>query len=405
METPLDGVDRIVGYRKPEDLSMVVLVGISTEEALARWHHDARGYVFAWAAAATGVVALTLLLLKQMRRRDRAVVALEETTQRLWWNERHLTRAQAVAHVGSWELDTRSGQVVWSEMMYGIFGQPRTFRLTLDSIGAMISRETQPLLQPFLDTAFSGTVPRGIEIDIMRPDGQVRRCRCKCEPMMSGSQVVAVIGTLQDVTEMRRAEAKRFELERQLQQSLKMEALGTLAGGIAHDLNNALVPVLGLTECVLENLPAGSSERADLEVVVGGAARARDLVRQILAFSRKEAPTRHAVDVGRIVSSTWDLLRAALPPGDPWSNAAPRSRSHRHGRSVPVAAGDRQPGDQCRPGDRRLSGHDRHLRDTDGRRGAAFAVADTGKGIDEATGARSSNRSSRRSRSAKGHLN
>ena len=114
---------------------------------------------------------------------------------------------------------------------------------------------------------------------------------------------------------MRQAEAKRFELERQLQQSLKMEALGTLAGGIAHDLNNALVPVLGLTECVLENLPAGSSDRADLEVVVGGAARARDLVRQILAFSRKEAPTRHAVDVGRIVSSTWDLLRRALPPG------------------------------------------------------------------------------------------
>jgi len=133
--------------------------------------------------------------------------------------------------------------------------------------------------------------------------------------MMFGSQVAAVVGTLQDVTKMRQAETKRFELERQLQQSLKMEALGTLAGGIAHDLNNALVPVLGLTECVLENLPAGSRDRADLEVVVGGAARARDLVRQILAFSRKEAPTRHAVDVGRIVSSTWDLLRRALPPG------------------------------------------------------------------------------------------
>ena len=84
MEMPLDGVDRIVGYRKPDDLSVVVLVGISTDEALSRWHHDARGYFVAWAAAAAGVVALTLLLLKQMRRRDRAVLALEDTTQRLW---------------------------------------------------------------------------------------------------------------------------------------------------------------------------------------------------------------------------------------------------------------------------------------------------------------------------------
>jgi signal transduction histidine kinase len=314
IEMPLDGVDRIVGYRKPDDLSVVVLVGISTDEALSRWHHDARGYFVAWAAAAAGVVALTLLLLKQMRRRDRAVLALEDTTQRLWRSERHLIRAQAVAHVGSWELDPRSGRIVWSEMMYEIFAQPRTFHLTLESLTGLISRETRSLLQPLLDAALSGTVPTGIEIDIVRPDGQIRRCRCKCEPMMFGSQVAAVVGTLQDVTKMRRAEAKRFELERQLQQSLKMEALGTLAGGIAHDLNNALVPVLGLTECVLENLPAGSRERADLEVVVGGAARARDLVRQILAFSRKEAPTRHAVDVGRIVSSTWDLLRRALPP-------------------------------------------------------------------------------------------
>jgi signal transduction histidine kinase len=315
IEMPLDGVDRIMGYRKPDDLSVVVLVGISTDEALSRWHHDARGYFVAWAAAAAGVVALTLLLLKQMRRRDRAVLALEDTTQRLWRNERHLIRAQAVAHVGSWELDPRSSRIVWSEMMYEIFAQQRSFHLTLESITGLISRETRSLLQPLLDAALSGTVPAGIEIDIVRPDGQIRRCRCKCEPMMFGSQVAAVVGTLQDVTEMRRAEAKRFELERQLQQSLKMEALGTLAGGIAHDLNNALVPVLGLTECVLENLPAGSRDRADLEVVVGGAARARDLVRQILAFSRKEAPTRHAVDLGRVVSSTWDLLRRVMPPG------------------------------------------------------------------------------------------
>ncbi|UEM03135.1 PAS domain-containing protein [Skermanella rosea] len=313
-ETPLDGVDRIMGIRTIDGLSLGAVVGVSVEEALADWRLGARSHALVWLAAGLGVVGLTVMLLGQMHRRDRATEALRAAGERLCRDEQHLTRAQTVSRMGSWELDLVSGRVLWSPMMYRIFGQPMAYRPTVANIFELVGEEIRGDLRRFLDEAVAGSSPPGIEFDITRPDGGTRRCRCKCEPVLSGGRTVAIIGTLQDVTEQRRAEAKRLELERQLQQAMKMEALGTLAGGIAHDLNNALVPVLGLTECVLESLPPGSAERADLEVVVHGAARARDLVRQILAFSRKETPERRPVDVGALLGSAWELLRHALPP-------------------------------------------------------------------------------------------
>ncbi|UEM20596.1 PAS domain-containing protein [Skermanella mucosa] len=313
-ETPLDGIDRIMGIRTVDGLSLGAVVGVSVEEALADWRLGARSHALVGLAAGLGVVGLTIALLGQMHRRDRASEALRAAGERLCRNEQHLTRAQTVSRMGSWELDLASGRVLWSPMMHRIFGQPMAYRPTLASIFELVGEEIRGDLRHFLDQAVAGSTPAGIEFDFTRPDGGTRRCRCKCEPVLAGGRTVAIIGTLQDVTEQRRAEAKRLELERQLQQAMKMEALGTLAGGIAHDLNNALVPVLGLTECVLESLPPGSGERADLEVVVQGATRARDLVRRILAFSRQEAPERRPVDVGTLLGSAWELLRHALPP-------------------------------------------------------------------------------------------
>ena len=89
---------------------------------------------------------------------------------------------------------------------------------------------------------------------------------------------------------------ERKQLEAQLLQAQKMDALGTLAGGIAHDLNNTLVPILALTKLTMRRLPPDSREHTNLATILKAGERARDLVRQILAFSRKEVPTRLPVD-------------------------------------------------------------------------------------------------------------
>jgi signal transduction histidine kinase len=124
-------------------------------------------------------------------------------------------------------------------------------------------------------------------------------------------------GATTDVTAYLEAEAaadhKRRSLEAELQHAQKLEALGALAGGIAHDLNNTLVPVIALAKITVDKLPEHSRERRNLATILEAGARARDLVRQILAFTRKEAPTRTTVELSGLVRSSLKLLRASIP--------------------------------------------------------------------------------------------
>jgi two-component system, NtrC family, sensor kinase len=111
----------------------------------------------------------------------------------------------------------------------------------------------------------------------------------------------------------KRAEAERRVLEHQLHHAQKIEALGQLAGGIAHDLNNALVPILAISGVVQRDLPPDSSHRQRLDVVIGSARRARELVGQVLAFSRREQAARREFDLAEMAAAALVMLRASIP--------------------------------------------------------------------------------------------
>ncbi len=106
--------------------------------------------------------------------------------------------------------------------------------------------------------------------------------------------------------------AKR-DLEMAMNHAGRIDALGRLAGGIAHDLNNALVPVLAMTKTVISRLPKDSRDRAKLDLVLAGALRSKDLVQQILAFCRKEAIEKREFDLPKVIDDGVKMLRASLP--------------------------------------------------------------------------------------------
>ncbi len=115
-----------------------------------------------------------------------------------------------------------------------------------------------------------------------------------------------------EIDERKQAEKEKYELHQQLQQAQKMEAIGTLAGGIAHDFNNILSAIIGFSELAINEAPKETKLCENMEQVLKAGHRAKDLVKQILAFSRKGTQEEKPVSVVPIAKEVLKLLQASL---------------------------------------------------------------------------------------------
>jgi PAS domain S-box-containing protein len=122
-----------------------------------------------------------------------------------------------------------------------------------------------------------------------------------------------ILNVTRDITEAKRAEKEKARLEARLQQAQKMESIGSLAGGIAHDLNNILFPISGLSEMLLDDIPPDTPDHESIEQIYKSAQRGSELVKQILAFSRQSSPKKLPIRIQSILKETLKLSRAAIP--------------------------------------------------------------------------------------------
>ena len=140
-----------------------------------------------------------------------------------------------------------------------------------------------------------------------KKDGTLLHVDLTVSPIFdSGGRIINYVGVSRDITE-------EINLENQLRQAHKMEAIGTLAGGIAHDFNNILAAIIGFTEMAIDETVKGTLLKRSMQQVLKAGMRGRDLVRQILTFSRKTEYEPKALSLGPLIKETVKLLRSILP--------------------------------------------------------------------------------------------
>lgn len=203
--------------------------------------------------------------------------------------------------------------LLWNKAFSQISGYSNDEIATLTAPESYYSPEDIAKAHEYIEKIFNGETGT-LELELINKDG-------RCIPTEYSISIIRdaagkpdfLISVGRDVSDRKKAEAEKAELENQLLQSNKIEAIGTLAGGIAHDFNNILASILGYTEIAKYKIPEDSGAHKDLEQVLTATQRAKELVKQILAFSRKSTQERTPVSLSLITREVLTLLRATIP--------------------------------------------------------------------------------------------
>ena len=241
------------------------------------------------------------------------ITARKQLEQRLREAEELSQQVAQLAQIGGWELKLASGQILFTEGARPIHEFSGAEQPTLDQALTLFPIEARETLKAALYSRTVAAPAFDFELPLISAKGRSLWVRVIGRAEFREGRAVALRGALQDITARHESEGARRELEGQLFQAQKMETLGTLAGGIAHDFNNLLTGIIGYHELAADTIPEDHPARACLNEARGASMRARDLVEQILTFSRQSAGEEHeAVDLTLVLKEAGRFLRATL---------------------------------------------------------------------------------------------
>ena len=239
--------------------------------------------------------------------RKRAEEDLRRLANELAREREKLVVAQNVAKLGSWETDLLTLEVSMSEESYRIHGlDPATYVPTHAGIFALIHPDDRERVEEAFADSVGKDGAHMIVHKMLLPDGSVRHVEqnWRIERDAAGRPLRAV-GTTQDIT-------ARVGLEEQFRQAQKMEAIGRLAGGVAHDFNNMLTVILVRAEQAAKKLDPSNPLRATLKEIHDAAERSAGLTRQLLTYARRQAAEPRIVNLNESIGAMQQMLRRLI---------------------------------------------------------------------------------------------
>jgi two-component system, cell cycle sensor histidine kinase and response regulator CckA len=222
-------------------------------------------------------------------------------------SEASLREAQRIAHLGNWQWDLGTNALRWSEEIYSIFGlAPEQFKATYESFLERVHPDDREKVAHAVRQTLEAGQPYSLDHRVVRPDGEVRVVHERAEVIRDGAgRASQMVGTVQDITEQKRIEAEFLRAQR-------LDSVGALASGMAHDLNNALSPILMGIQ-LIRRQAQDPETREMLTVMEANTHRGADMVRQVLTFARGREADREYLNVGRLVREMENIVRQTLP--------------------------------------------------------------------------------------------
>jgi PAS domain S-box-containing protein len=259
-------------------------------------------------------------LLEQEIAERRAIEAEGVRTERELRKSRdHLAHSQRVGKIGSAEIDYSQSIATWSEALFALLGRdPAAGALEADEFDAIVHADDRAFVRMRREREGRGDYPRASEFRVLLPNGEIRWIRRQAEPLeWRNGRPLRAIATYLDVTEQKDAQQAVVELEEQLSQAHKMEAVGQLTGGVAHDFNNLLAVLLGRLQMIDDALVnPRPDEAAELQEWVRSCIRAVNrgatLTKSMMAFSRQQALAPVVLNANEVVADMEEMLRRAL---------------------------------------------------------------------------------------------
>ncbi|HEY1719620.1 MAG TPA: PAS domain-containing protein [Magnetospirillaceae bacterium] len=243
----------------------------------------------------------------------RSAAQLIDREAQLNRSREHLAIAQLIAKLGSIELDLRTNELYWSEEVYRILGVEPAAVPSVGQFRAVVHPDDLPTFDDVGQRVREGHDVEPSELRLLRPDGETRWILRSVRVFRDDAgNLSKSVATLQDITDLKKAQFERQQLERQLTQAQKMEAVGNLTGGVAHDFNNLLSVMLGRLEMAEEDMADRPEVREWIRTCIKAAHRGAALTRSMLAFSRQQALQPVDLDLGAVVGEMMELLPRTL---------------------------------------------------------------------------------------------